>query len=63
VPTSSQAPPASSYPFQIWVVNGGIDSGFKDAKQADQRCAEKNARAESMGLKARYEVRGELSIP
>jgi hypothetical protein len=63
VPTASQASPASSYPFQIWVIGGGIDSGYKDETRAKQRCAEKNARAENMGLKTRYEVRGELSIP
>jgi len=34
---------------------GGI-IGFDEQQQADDCCAEKNQRAEEMGLEARYEV-------
>lgn len=36
--------------------NKGAIKGYNDREPADADCAERNSRAEELGLKARYEV-------
>lgn len=48
---------ASQKSYQVWVIDGGIHSGFDNASAAENTVAAVNKEAEKLGLKTRYEVR------